>query len=283
MSLIKCPECGKEVSDKADLCPNCGYSISDYIDQQLQMQQVREEEERNKIEIEKLKKNISLPEEPQQPQEPYTMVLSIVSGVLLIIAGIWFGFIHYRIFYVDSDAMMGIMVCSVCAIVGGGALLVHSSTESNKYTWACKEYQIKYNEYIYAKDNPDIYKQTLAENKYYARKYGIFEGCPVCRYSDNSAVPISKWKIDLINGKAICETCNHTEPLNNIEINSHPHIQPANNSNQYSKPKPKCPTCGSENIEKISIASKAAGGVAFGLYSSNVRKTFHCKDCGYKW
>lgn len=28
MALIKCPECGKEVSDKADSCPECGYPIS---------------------------------------------------------------------------------------------------------------------------------------------------------------------------------------------------------------------------------------------------------------
>lgn len=27
MALIKCPECGKEVSDKACSCPNCGYPI----------------------------------------------------------------------------------------------------------------------------------------------------------------------------------------------------------------------------------------------------------------
>ena len=25
MALIKCPECGKEYSDKAKACPNCGY------------------------------------------------------------------------------------------------------------------------------------------------------------------------------------------------------------------------------------------------------------------
>lgn len=27
MALIKCPECGKEISDKASSCPNCGYPI----------------------------------------------------------------------------------------------------------------------------------------------------------------------------------------------------------------------------------------------------------------
>ncbi len=25
MALIKCQECGKEISDKANVCPNCGY------------------------------------------------------------------------------------------------------------------------------------------------------------------------------------------------------------------------------------------------------------------
>ncbi len=28
MALIKCPECGKEISDKAAACPNCGCPIS---------------------------------------------------------------------------------------------------------------------------------------------------------------------------------------------------------------------------------------------------------------
>lgn len=27
MALIKCPECGNEVSDKAASCPKCGYPI----------------------------------------------------------------------------------------------------------------------------------------------------------------------------------------------------------------------------------------------------------------
>ena len=27
MALIKCPECGKEISDKAKACPNCVYPL----------------------------------------------------------------------------------------------------------------------------------------------------------------------------------------------------------------------------------------------------------------
>lgn len=31
MALIKCPECKRDVSDKAVYCPNCGYPIEEYI------------------------------------------------------------------------------------------------------------------------------------------------------------------------------------------------------------------------------------------------------------
>ena len=46
---------------------------------------------------------------------------------------------------------------------------------------------------------------------------------------------------------------------------------------------PKCPTCGSTNIEKISTTKKAVGFVAVGIFSSNFGKTMRCKQCGYKW
>lgn len=46
---------------------------------------------------------------------------------------------------------------------------------------------------------------------------------------------------------------------------------------------PKCPTCGSLNVEKISTGKKIFGGAMFGLFSSDVRNTMHCKNCGAKW
>lgn len=52
---------------------------------------------------------------------------------------------------------------------------------------------------------------------------------------------------------------------------------------QREQNKPKCPTCGSTNVEKISTTKKAIGFVAVGVFSSNFGKTMHCKNCGYKW
>ena len=59
--------------------------------------------------------------------------------------------------------------------------------------------------------------------------------------------------------------------------------QQESSTKKVEEDKPKCPTCGSTNIEKISLGKKAVGGALFGLFSSNVRKSMHCKSCGYKW
>lgn len=46
---------------------------------------------------------------------------------------------------------------------------------------------------------------------------------------------------------------------------------------------PKCPTCGSTNINKISTASKIIGAATFGLFSKTAKSQFKCNNCGYKW
>lgn len=47
---------------------------------------------------------------------------------------------------------------------------------------------------------------------------------------------------------------------------------------------PKCPTCGSANVHKISGVSKAASGALFGVFSLGyISKTFQCDNCGYQW
>ena len=48
-------------------------------------------------------------------------------------------------------------------------------------------------------------------------------------------------------------------------------------------PKPKCPTCGSTNVEKISTANRMVSVGMLGLASDKIGKQFCCKNCGYKW
>lgn len=46
---------------------------------------------------------------------------------------------------------------------------------------------------------------------------------------------------------------------------------------------PKCPTCGSTHIKKISATSKVIGAATFGLFSKTAKSQFQCSNCGYKW
>ena len=45
---------------------------------------------------------------------------------------------------------------------------------------------------------------------------------------------------------------------------------------------PRCPTCNSPDICKISIGSKIVGFGVAGIFSSNFGKTMICNNCGYK-
>ena len=46
---------------------------------------------------------------------------------------------------------------------------------------------------------------------------------------------------------------------------------------------PKCPTCGSTKIRKISGTKRAASILGFGILSNNIGKTYECLNCKYKW
>lgn len=46
---------------------------------------------------------------------------------------------------------------------------------------------------------------------------------------------------------------------------------------------PKCPTCQSTNVSKISDLRKVANIAMFGIFGQTRKCQFECKDCGYKW
>lgn len=46
---------------------------------------------------------------------------------------------------------------------------------------------------------------------------------------------------------------------------------------------PKCPTCGSSNIRKISTGERMVSVGMLGLFSKKISKSFKCNSCGYTW
>lgn len=78
MALIKCPECGKEVSDKAEKCVGCGYDIHKHICDSANV-----DSENNQIMADP---DVSVDAIPEKPRLAY----KLIGGAILLLIGIWF-------------------------------------------------------------------------------------------------------------------------------------------------------------------------------------------------
>ena len=74
MALIKCTECGKEISDKATICPNCGCPLDN--------------DDTPKTET--MPTNISVPAKKTKKTAFVIIIIGIVA-ILAIIVGIYIG------------------------------------------------------------------------------------------------------------------------------------------------------------------------------------------------
>lgn len=81
-----------------------------------------------------------------------------------------------------------------------------------------------------------------------------------------------------------CPDCNlYLETRRNS--NGNPNCNTTNTIKMSSYNIPKCPTCGSTNIRRISTAEKATGVILFGIFSNKRKYQFECQNpkCKYKW
>lgn len=73
MALIKCPECGKEVSNKAESCINCGYpirGIEDEIKSEAEVEKTElKDSEQEQVEEQKQVEEQNIPEKEQKKEE----------------------------------------------------------------------------------------------------------------------------------------------------------------------------------------------------------------------
>lgn len=95
MALVKCPECGKEVSDMANACPNCGYGVKEHFDNLKQKRQT--EIKKRQLEIEKQNKQAQLSKEyedrirnvpmPSKPKFSRGLIICLIIMTVFISIG----------------------------------------------------------------------------------------------------------------------------------------------------------------------------------------------------
>lgn len=83
MSLIKCPECGKEVSEHAKVCPNCGYPIPEI----------------KEVSFKEVTKEIDKTKNRKEKKKPAGKILAIVAGIIIIIVAVgYFATTNMRVY-----------------------------------------------------------------------------------------------------------------------------------------------------------------------------------------
>ena len=150
MALIKCPECGKEVSDKAVTCPNCGLGIREYIEEEyrreLEKQQqatadIKKQEAESKAQFERQKQidNVKLPDKPSKGKYIFPGIMCTIMAILG-----WFGvFAHLGVIWPIIAILFS--VTAICSL---------------------KFYKDEVKKYEQAMNNPSEYKlSVVAENE----------------------------------------------------------------------------------------------------------------------
>lgn len=80
-----------------------------------------------------------------------------------------------------------------------------------------------------------------------------------------------------------CDSCGEKCNTGLIEYKKHVMIKTSTQKNSSMLNIPKCPTCGSTKLSKVSTISKAGSVALWGLFSQKVKKIWHCNNCGYEW
>ena len=110
--------------------------------------------------------------------------------------------------------------------------------------------------------------------------------CPVCKnnnWVDSDIIFLKKISTDDSFISSMINLKNQNPIEYQLKISQFKASLLQTKASEENSNKPHCPTCGSTNIEKISFGKKAFGGAMFGIFSSDVRNTMHCKNCGAKW
>lgn len=194
MALIKCPECGKEISDKAAACIHCGFPLS-----QLEKEEIVEDNNDGKF---------------------------------------------YKLILKNTPTDTKVKTIKLIMDIHG---------------WGLKE----------AKDFVDNPPQII-----------------ITGLAHSDALKLAKEFTNLENDISVEvdeKAVSKFDVFSEIQSNEKERKDKYERQQEIEDNKPKCPTCHSTNIAKISGTKRWLSTGLFGLASSNVGKTMECKNCGYKW
>lgn len=115
----------------------------------------------------------------------------------------------------------------------------------------------------------------------------------ICRYCNIPRIETDVDIMDVIKNNDVKEELKqrycYNNPLYDPELSEkidkevHENVRNIHPTPMQSPNVPKCPTCGSTNIKRISTANRAVSIGLFGLLSGKIGKNYECRNCKAKW
>lgn len=268
MALIKCPECGREVSDKAEICIHCGYPIKDFIlsdienllskiDLCLKSIKIQNETLNNfEQEYDKLKKYIEIFSGINHPEEK---IIKFNSKLLIML----YETVENIFYYLSPEKS-----CDLFSLI-----------DFTKISDNVQKVFVEKIDNLLIKDGA-FDDDSISSQSYIILWYPLFEMIKNFN-SDNT---------DFIHSK-LCEKTQKQKAMNFPSIMEYisttarkytfmKEITEHNNYVDVIQPQkiPKCPKCGSTAI----TAGQRGYSLLTGFLGSG-KTVNRCANCGYKW
>lgn len=247
MALINCPECGKaDVSSTATQCPKCGYNIREHFELIEKQRQEQLAEEKKQAEIDKKIKDVN---------DRRNAEIEEIREAPLPVQPQFFS----NLFDFGEMGCVTTFVCGISLLFFIGAIGCFATDKSGVGLFLMLLALGLFIWYM-ACEIAD-YKEETTEYENIVKDFNA--------YKEEQIKPINE-KYD----EKIKNLKTYGEEYNPYEIKRAPQSQQA---------QPKCPTCGSTNVSKISTLNRSASVYAVGLASNKIGKQFKCGKCGYMW
>lgn len=261
MALIKCPECSKDISDKAPACIHCGFPLSS-------LKNTTNIENKNEIIPQKEENNSSI------KSDAYSLELIDYGDKKIQVAVALKNALNIN----DADALK--------LVANAPCYLVEKKSEHILAPLLKKldSLPIEYKLYCNGKEKihklkSQITKLSQPTTKTNSTAYSQKINCPQCG-------------VLIAETTRICPNCGfggiasyllELEREKRLKSKNYSHNVDTYSTQNITNNVPRCPTCQSTNIKKISGLSKAGSVAMWGIFSRKVHKQWHCNNCGSEW
>ena len=156
-----------------------------------------------------------------------------------------------------------VMYCEKCGFIGH--ILFSKQCKHCKTKMKILSEDMKYKYHIFVEDWVEIYKEEIAHRK---------DNFVTNELQSNPLFSIEEYNKQINKQIEVENEISEYQKKKQLEIQSK-NLKTMNNNNCV----PKCPTCGSTNIKKISTTNRIVSTGLFGLASSKIGKQWHCNNC----